>query len=74
MMMMNDMHNAPQLYVCHPLDVPMDQLEHKRDVSSLGPMQLTPTVQYALLSLRVYLIVMGLLCLYHILVLSHFFK
>ena len=49
--------------VVHPLD---DVPEEKVDTASLGAMPMTPAVKYSLFALRAYLIVMGLLVLYHI--------
>ena len=48
--------------VIHPL---FDDPEPKCDVEALGRIQMTPTVKFALLALRAYLIVMLLLVLYH---------
>lgn len=47
--------------VVHPLD---DQPEVKRSVEGLGLMPLSRSVKYSLLSLRLYLILMGGLVLY----------
>lgn len=49
---------APQYYIVHPLD---DRPEQKVDVNRLGPMRMTPAVRFALLTLRVYLVGMGIL-------------
>lgn len=49
-------------YVVHPLD---DVKEDKIDVEALGPMHLTLGSKIALLALRLYLIFMGLLVVYH---------
>ena len=49
--------------VVHPLD---DVPEEKMDTSSLGPMPITRSVRYSLMALRGYLVVMGLLVLYHV--------
>lgn len=49
--------------VVHPLD---DVAEEKVDTSSMGPMPMTRSVRYSLMALRAYLIVMGLLVLYHV--------
>ena len=54
-------------YVIHPLD---DALEQKCSTEGLGPMALTPTVRYSLLTLRVYLIAMTLIVIYRTLVLA----
>jgi hypothetical protein len=57
-------------HVVHPLD---DVAEEKRDPESLGPMPMTPSVRISLLALRGYLILMGLLVLYHVLDLAGLF-
>jgi hypothetical protein len=59
-----------RLYVIHPLD---DIHEQKCTSEGLGLMQLTPTVRFALATLRVYLIAMTLIILYRTLTLTHFF-
>lgn len=53
--------------VVHPLD---DVQEAKVDTEALGPMPMTRTVRFSLLSLRAYLILMVLLVVYHVLVLA----
>jgi hypothetical protein len=58
------------LYVIHPLD---DIHEQKCTSEGLGLMHLTPTVRFALTTLRVYLIAMTLIILYRTLTLAHFF-
>ena len=58
-------------YVVHPLD---DVREEKCDTEALGPMPMTPAVKYSLFALRAYLIVMGLLVLYHVVELSGVLK
>ena len=58
----------------HPLDVPLDQLEKKFSADALGPMVMTKTVRISLLALRLYLIIMGLLCFYHVLDLAGVWK
>jgi hypothetical protein len=56
--------------VVHPLhDLP----EEKVDISSLGPMPMTPTVKYSLMALRGYLVLMVLLVFYHVLNLAGLF-
>ena len=55
-------NNRRTFVVVHPLD---DVVEAKVDVEALGPMPLTPSVKFSLLVLRGYLIIMGLLVLYH---------
>ena len=57
--------------VIHPLD---DIEEQKMDPTRLGPMKMTPAVRFSLLSLRVYLILMILMLLYHVLDLAGFWK
>ena len=56
--------------VIHPLD---DAPETKVDTESLGAMPMTMSVRISLLSLRVYLILMMLLVLYHVLDLAKLF-
>ncbi len=56
--------------VIHPLD---DAPETKVDTESLGPMPMTMSVRISLLSLRVYLILMMLLVLYHVLDMAKLF-
>jgi hypothetical protein len=53
--------------VVHPLD---DRLEEKVDTESLGPMPMTRSVKFSLLSLRAYLILMIVMVLYHVLQLA----
>ena len=53
--------------VIHPLD---DRPEEKVDTAALGPMPMTPTVRFSLLSLRAYLVLMILLVAYHVLQLA----
>ena len=48
--------------VVHPL---YDTPEEKCDVAGLGPMEMTPGVKLALMSLRAYLVVMVLMVVYH---------
>ncbi len=62
--------NSRVYYVIHPLD---DEPEQKRDVESLGPMHLTPSVRYSLLALRTYLILMVALAFYRVLSLAGVF-
>jgi hypothetical protein len=56
-----------QFLVVHPLD---DVQERKVDTESLGPMPMTRSVRFSLLSLRAYLVVMMLLVAYHVLALA----
>jgi len=56
--------------VVHPLD---DRPEEKSDTTNLGPMPMTPTVKYSLLTLRGYLVLMMLLVFYHVLDLAGLF-
>jgi len=56
--------------VVHPLD---DRPEQKIDIENLGPMAMTASVKYSLLSLRAYLVVMLVLVLYHVLQLAGLF-
>ena len=56
-------HRRPDLVV-HPLD---DVPEKKRETAGLGRMPLTRTVRFWLLVLRVYLVIMMVLCVYHVL-------
>ncbi|MGH9326888.1 MAG: hypothetical protein ACRD2B_09430 [Terriglobia bacterium] len=51
-------------YVIHPLD---DQPEEKCNPEGLGPMPMSRSVKASLLVLRIYLITMMLLLLYHVL-------
>jgi hypothetical protein len=53
--------------VVHPLD---DVFETKVDTDSLGPMAMTRTVRFSLLSLRAYLILMVLMVVYHVVMLA----
>jgi hypothetical protein len=53
--------------VVHPLD---DVLETKVDTEALGPMAMTRSVRFSLLSLRAYLILMVLLVVYHVVMLA----
>jgi hypothetical protein len=53
--------------VVHPLD---DVFETKVDTEALGPMQMTRSVRFSLLSLRAYLILMVLLVVYHVVMLA----
>ncbi len=55
---------ANHFVVVHPLD---DVPEEKIDTENLGPMAMTAAVRVSLLSLRVYLVLMMLLVLYHVL-------
>jgi hypothetical protein len=58
------------LYVIHPLD---DIQEEKCTSEGLSLMELTPTVRFALTTLRIYLIAMTLIILYRMLTLAHLF-
>jgi hypothetical protein len=62
--------NARVFYVIHPLD---DEPEEKRNVESLGPMRLTPSVKYSLFALRTYLILMMALAAFRVLSLAGVF-
>jgi hypothetical protein len=53
--------------VVHPLD---DVPETKVDTEALGPMPMTRTVRFSLMSLRAYLILMVLLVVYHVVMLA----
>ena len=57
-------------YLVHPLD---DAPEVKCDAEALGVMAMTPAVKWSLFALRGYLVVMGLLVLYHVLDLAGVF-
>ncbi|MGD0364275.1 MAG: hypothetical protein ABSC93_25640 [Bryobacteraceae bacterium] len=56
-----------QFLVVHPLD---DVIETKVDTEALGPMPMTRSVRFSLLSLRAYLILMVLLVVYHVVMLA----
>jgi hypothetical protein len=56
-----------QFVVVHPLD---DVPETKVDTEALGPMAMTRTVRYSLMSLRAYLVLMVLLVVYHVVMLA----
>ena len=49
--------------VVHPLD---DAPEQKVDTAHLGPMPMTRSVRWSLMTLRAYLVLMMLLVLYHV--------
>ena len=51
----------------HPLD---DVFETKVDTEALGPMPMTRSVRFSLLSLRAYLILMVLMVVYHVVMLA----
>lgn len=53
--------------VVHPLD---DMPETKVDTEALGPMAMTRSVRISLVSLRLYLILMVLLVVYHVVMLA----
>jgi hypothetical protein len=59
--------NNDRYVVVHPLD---DVLETKVDTEALGPMPMTRSVRFSLLSLRAYLILMVLLVVYHVVMLA----
>jgi hypothetical protein len=56
--------------VVHPLD---DEPEVKVDTEALGPMAMTASVRWSLVSLRGYLILMLMLVVYHVLQLAGLF-
>jgi hypothetical protein len=58
-------------YIVHPLD---DVPETKRDTSSLGLMPMTRSVKYSLMALRLYLVGMGGLVLFHVFQLAGMFR
>jgi hypothetical protein len=63
-----------EFVVVHPL---FDGPEAKLDGAGLGQMQMTPTVRFFLILLRVYLVGVGLILVYHLLDLAgviHHFK
>lgn len=55
--------NTYEMKVVHPLD---DDPEQKRGTEGLGPIEMTPVVKISLMVLRVYLILMTLMLLYHV--------
>jgi len=57
-------------FVIHPLD---DVPEQKVDTDALGPMAMTATVKWSLVSLRAYLVLMLLLVVFHVLQLAGLF-
>jgi len=59
-----DLNELPENHyvVVHPLD---DRPEEKVDTSALGPMPMTTSVKLSLMALRVYLLLMVLLVVYH---------
>jgi hypothetical protein len=57
-------------FVVHPLD---DLPEQKREMDHLPPMKITVSVRLSLIVLRVYLILMGLMMIYHVLDLAGVF-
>jgi len=63
-------YNSEEVVV-HPL---FDKPEEKFDPEKLGPMQMTKSVKYSLISLRVYLILMTGLAGYRVLVLAGVIK
>ena len=62
--------NRNRYIVVHPLD---DRPEEKIDTEALGPMPMTSSVKWSLLSLRGYLVLMLALVLYHVLQLAGLF-
>ncbi|HEY3417697.1 MAG TPA: hypothetical protein VGM23_12505 [Armatimonadota bacterium] len=70
MVSMAEVQDEQLFYIVHPLD---DVREEKRDTEALGPMPMTPSVRLSLLALRGYLIIMGILVLYHVLDLAGVF-
>lgn len=65
--MTNKLNKLEYFEVIHPL---LDAPEEKRRPDNLGPMRMSRTVKASLLALRVYLISMTLLLLWHILALA----
>ncbi|CCW34323.1 hypothetical protein CTKA_00667 [Chthonomonas calidirosea] len=57
-------------YVVHPLE---DEPEEKCDPEKAGPMPMSRSVKFSLITLRAYLIIMGLLLLYRLIVQMHLF-
>ena len=70
MVTMTNVKDDGFFYLVHPLD---DEPEVKCNADELGPMPMTPSVKFSLLALRGYLIVMGLLVLYHVMDLAGVF-
>lgn len=66
---LKELHESDHL-VIHPLD---DLPEQKREMDHLPPMRMTLSVRLALIALRLYLILMGLMMLYHVLDLAGVF-
>ena len=56
-------HDKNFFLVVHPLD---DYPEEKLKSDHLPPLELTPTVRWSLFTLRAYLILMIILCFYHV--------
>lgn len=56
-------HGKDFFLVVHPLD---DYPEEKLKSDHLPPLELTPTVRWSLFTLRAYLILMIILCFYHV--------
>ena len=67
---MTDTLSRNHYIVIHPLD---DEPEEKVDTESLGPMPMTATVKWSLVSLRGYLLLMLLLVIFHVLQLAGLF-
>lgn len=55
--------NTYAMKVVHPLD---DKPEQKRQTEGLGPIEMTRAVKISLMVLRVYLILMTLMLIYHV--------
>lgn len=66
---LKELHESGHLVV-HPLD---DVPEQKREMDHLPPMKMTLAVRVSLIALRLYLILMGLMMLYHVLDLAGVF-
>lgn len=57
------MPNTYAMKVVHPLD---DKPEQKRQTEGLGPIEMTPAARMSLVALRVYLVLMTLMLIYHV--------
>ena len=68
--MINSIAGGEHFVVIHPLD---DEPEQKVDTESLGPMAMTSTVKWSLVSLRGYLVLMLVLVIFHVLQLAGLF-
>ncbi len=62
--------NLDRYVIVHPLD---DMPEEKIDIETLGPLPMTRSVKWSLLSLRAYLILMFVLVSYRVLQLAGLF-